>query len=76
MLRCRAKFPLEEYRELLEQNRTKLICFRTHWQAWLFLGQKIEPRITLAQARALIQKILQAWMDELIAQDSSEPKPE
>jgi hypothetical protein len=39
-------------------------------------SQKMAPRMTLSQARALIQKLLRAWMDELIAQDSSEAKPE
>ena len=33
-------------------------------------GQKMAPRVTLGQARALIRKLLRAWMDELIAQAS------
>jgi hypothetical protein len=30
-----------------------------------------EPRMTIAQGRALIQKILDAWIKELILKDSS-----
>jgi hypothetical protein len=31
-----------------------------------------EPTMTISQARALVQKVLHAWIEELIAKDSSE----